>query len=370
MGMKLFLDSKLSQEFDIVFLKTNFRKSNRNKGKIGSLTACVMLAFFAKLTYLICRHRPVLAYYPVTPVQWGWIGRDVWCLFICRLFHVKTVIHFRGSHLKLNFAHFRPWAKWMVRKACAGVSIGIVQADCLSDQFDQLLPAERIRTLYQAIDAGEYDNHDLNEYIRGKVMFIGHLTQAKGYCDLLRSIEPVVGRYPNAHFYFAGTLRRGERGVFFDQTTGNRLAYEDPFDVESQVTGGPVRDHYHNLGVVSGERKRQHLRECDVFVLPSYSEGFSRAMLEAMSMGKPVVYTPVGAHREVMQDGINGLVVSPGDHDRLVECLCTLLESRSLRDRMAAANYARVRGKFDIRVVAKQLSNILWSVIDQGRDVA
>lgn len=370
MGMKLFLESRLSEEFDIVFLKTNFRKSNRSKGKVGLLTACVMLTFFVRLIYQLCRHRPVLAYYPVTPVQWGWIGRDVWCLLICRSVGVRTVIHFRGSHLKLNYAQFKPWARWLMRKACSGVSIGIVQADCLRDQFADLLPAERIRTLYQAVDTHEYDNRDLKEYVPGKVMFMGHMTQAKGYCDLLRTIEPVVSRHPHAHFYFAGTLRRGERGVFFDQTNGSRLAYEDPFEVESQVKGGPARDHYHNLGVVSGGLKRQHLRDCDVFVLPSYSEGFSRAMLEAMSMGKPVVYTPVGAHREVMQDGINGLMVSPGDHDRLVDCLCTLLENRSLREQMAAANYASVRGKFDIHVVAKRLSNILWFVIDQGRDVA
>ncbi len=356
--MKLFLDSELRERYQIVFLKTNFRKTNRNKGKITPISAIAVFWFFARLVHRIVHCRPALAYYPVTPTQWGWIGRDVWCLGICRLFHVKTVIHFRGSHLRLNFDQFHPLAKRLVRQACREVSAAIVQADCLRDQFDGLVPADRVQRLYQAIDTGKYANPDLSEFVRGKILFVGHMTKAKGYCDLLRAMGPVVEKHPYAQFYFAGTLRKGERGVFFDQSTGQRIAYEDPFQSQLRVKATPAGGHYHNLGIVVGTDMLRHLRECDIFVLPSYSEGFSRALLEAMCVGKPIVYTPVGAHREILRDGIHGLTVAPGDCQSLAKCICRLLEDRSLRDRIAYTNYERVRRDFDISMISQGLSDI------------
>jgi glycosyltransferase involved in cell wall biosynthesis len=160
-------------------------------------------------------------------------------------------------------------------------------------------------------------------------------------------------------------MRRGERGVFFDQTNGERLVYQDPVETQTEVLRSSAADHYYNLGVVSGNVKIQHLLEADLFVLPSYSEGFSRAMLEAMSVGKPVVYTPVGAHREVMRDGINGLEVRPGDQVKLAECICTLLEKRPLRNQIAVANYKQARRDFDIRTIARELSAIFRFVIER-----
>jgi glycosyltransferase involved in cell wall biosynthesis len=366
MGMKLFLESSLKDEYQIIFLRTNVRKTNKNKGKIGPITIIAFFRFLASLIYRIIRYRPALAYYPVTATQLGWIGRDIWCLLICRFFGVKTVIHLRCGHLKLNFALFCPLAQWLVRKACAGVSAAIVQADCLKDQFDQLVPADRIERLYQAIDTDEYDNLDTASYVSGKIVFMGHMTKAKGYCDLVKVMEPVIAKCPQTEFYFAGTMRRGERSIFFNQTNGERLVYQDPVETEAEVLLSSVANHYHNLGVVSGKVKMRHLLEADLFVLPSYSEGFSRAMLEAMSMGKPVVYTPVGAHREVMQDGINGLEVRPGDQVRIAECICTLLEKKQLRNKIAVANHQRVRRDFDIRTVSRELSAIFRAVLDRG----
>jgi glycosyltransferase involved in cell wall biosynthesis len=265
----------------------------------------------------------------------------------------------RGSHFRPNFNHFTAFGKRLVRSGCAMVSAALVQADCLRDQFEGLVPEERIKTLYQAIDSTEYGNPDLSNYQKGKILFLGNMTKAKGYCDLVRAITLVVKRHPEANFYFAGGLRKGERGVFFNQITGQQLAYEDPFAVHDEITCGVYKNHYHALGVVADGEKLDLLRSSDIFVLPSYSEGFSRALLEAMCVGKPVVCTAVGAHREVIQDEVHGLVVPPGDVAALANCICRLLEDRQLRDQIAHTNYRRVREDFDITGIAKQFSSIL-----------
>lgn len=357
MGMKLFLESSLQEKYSISFLCTNVRKSNKNKGRFGLAMVFAFARFFSILLWKLVTVRPKVVYYPITATQIGWVGRDAPCLMLCRLFGAKTIIHLRASHFRLNYQQFRPLLQKLVRFALGLVNTVIVQSDQLHSQFQGLVAPERIKTLYQAIESDEYDNVDVLNYVRGKILFVGHQTQAKGFCDLVRAIEPVVAKVPEADFYFAGTMRRGERNVFYNQITGEKLNYEDPFDVQQEILDSDTASHYHNLGIVHGEEKLETLRSIDLFVLPSYSEGFSRAVVEAMCMGKPVVYTPVGAHQEALSEE-QGARVMPGDHDALVNAITQLLTDRDRRDAIAKRNYRFVRENFDIEVIASQLSLI------------
>lgn len=359
MGMKLFLDSFLKDEFQIFFLNTNVRKSNATKGRVNFTLFLAFFRFVFSLLYMIIRYRPALAYYPVTATQVGWIGRDIWCLAICRILRIKRVIHLRGSHFRLNYERFHHFVKRLVRWSCKTVSTAIVQAERLKIQFEGLIPNDRIKVLYQAIDPSEYNNTDLNNYQHGKILFLGHLTKAKGYIDLLRCMESVVANFPEAHFYFAGAIFKGEPNVFFNEYTGDPLVYEDPYIMREEIQSGPLNEHYHDLGMINGDELINHLRNADIFALPSYSEGFSRAMLEAMSVGKPIIYTPVGAHAEIIKNEENGLMSEPGDIGQLSENIERLLQDQNLRCRIAEHNYRYTREMFDITVVAKELSDII-----------
>jgi glycosyltransferase involved in cell wall biosynthesis len=367
MGMKLFLESSLRESFDINFLKTNVRKTNEKKGRFDLQMVLAFFRFLIPLVYMIIRYRPLLVYYPITPIQIGWLGRDIWCLFICRLFRVKCVIHLRGGHLKLNLQKFHPLAEALTRKACHSVALALVQANCLKDQFEDLIPEARIKVLYQAIDTSEYDTAGQKDDSVPRILFLGHMTQAKGYCDLVRSIPIIVKRYPGVQFYFAGTLRRGERGVFYDQTNGAPLTYEDPFDVHEAISSGSYKQNYIYLGIVSGQDKIRLLRDSDILVLPSYSEGFSRALLEGMSMGLPIVCTPVGAHKEVVEHEVNGLIVQPGDVGQLAKSILHLLNQPALREKISETNYRYAREKFDIEIIATQMEEYLDGIINESK---
>ncbi len=355
MGMKLFLESSLQDKFSISYLCTNVRASNDRKGRFDIQMVTAFVRFFSGLLSKLIRRQPVAVYYPVTATQLGWVGRDALCILICRLFGARIVIHLRASHFRSGFERFSKLARWLTQAACRRVDTAIVQADTLHSQFEGLVAPRRIKTLYQAIDTQLYDTDDLDSYDVGKIVFLGHLTQAKGYCDVVRAIQPVVEKFPFAEFYFAGTMRRGERNVLFNQITGERLQYEDPYSVERQLKESEVSSHYHNLGIVQGEEKKALLRSADFMVLPSYSEGFSRALIEAMSLGKPIVYTPVGAHSEVFDERM-GVCVTPGDHSELVNAISKLLSDRSLRKQMSRHNYQYVRSHFDITIIAERLS--------------
>ena len=358
MGMRLFLKSALANDFKITFLCTNVRSSNENKGRLDGRMALAFVRFFSRLIWLLAKKKPRVVYYPVTATELGWIGRDAFCILLCRLFGAKVVIHLRAGHFGHNFQHFTWLGKKLTRLACRYVQTAIVQARTLRAQFDGLISTERIRVLYQAIDSGEYDNEQIDDFQVGKIVFLGHLTHAKGFCDTVRAIPLVVRKHGFAHFHFAGTMRGVERNIVFNQVTGTRLRPSDPCEVEQEILSSNWKSHYHNLGVVDGSSKMELLRSADVVVLPSYSEGFSRSLVEAMSVGKPIVFTPVGAHGEIFDQRM-GVCVQPGDVEELAAAIERLLTDRRARMEIAHHNYRFVRKTFDINIVSAQLGEIL-----------
>jgi glycosyltransferase involved in cell wall biosynthesis len=111
--------------------------------------------------------------------------------------------------------------------------------------------------------------------------------------------------------------------------------------------------------VVVGAQKSRLLRDCGVFVLPSYSEGMSRAILEAMSAGVPIVATPVGANPEIVESGVNGILVPVGNISALASAIVSLLKDPSTRQRMGAQNSLDAGAKFHPDIIAERLGDYL-----------
>ena len=79
------------------------------------------------------------------------------------------------------------------------------------------------------------------------------------------------------------------------------------------------------LGVIDDETLHQRVRAADVVVLPSRYESFGLVMVEAMMHGKPLVSTDTSGVREVVRNGVDGLLVEPGDVDQLEHAIRRML---------------------------------------------
>lgn len=88
------------------------------------------------------------------------------------------------------------------------------------------------------------------------------------------------------------------------------------------------------------------LKTFDVFAMSSVTEGLGTSLLDAMAAGRPIVATRAGGIAEVVEDGVTGLLVPPGDAGALAAALIKLLGDESLRQRMGRAGLARVHERF------------------------
>jgi len=96
-------------------------------------------------------------------------------------------------------------------------------------------------------------------------------------------------------------------------------------------------------------------RAADIFVQPSHVEGMSNALLEAMACGLPAVATTVGAAPQMVDDGVDGLLVPPGDPDALASAMVRLLGSPDLRHTMGAQASDHVHSRYSMSRVVDQI---------------
>lgn len=172
---------------------------------------------------------------------------------------------------------------------------------------------------------------------RVRVLFAGQVMMRKGCVELLEAARQV----PEADFVLLGIVH-----AEMDAHVRNLPANVAVLD---QVPPGVVLDE---------------MKASDIFVLPSWWEGFPMAALEAMAVGLPVVATRVAAFPEVIEDGKGGILVQKGNVAGLASALRTLMNDPARRERMGKFNQERVRAQYAYSVVGPQLTSIYEQVAD------
>ena len=96
----------------------------------------------------------------------------------------------------------------------------------------------------------------------------------------------------------------------------------------------------------------------DVAVLPSLFEGMGRVLVEAMAMEKPVVASRVGGIPDLVEHGVNGYLVSPGDTKGLEQAICTILDDPSLARRMGNEGRKRISNQFSAATMVHSIERV------------
>jgi L-malate glycosyltransferase len=149
------------------------------------------------------------------------------------------------------------------------------------------------------------------------------------------------------------------KGVEYFLQAAQRVSAERP-GVRFVVFGdGPSRPQYEGDAARLGLGNRlvfagfrfdvpEALKEVTISVLPSLSEGLSNAILESMAAGVPVVATDVGGNPELVEDGVNGLLVPPRDSGELFRAMSLLLDRPDLARRFGEAGRRRAIAQFSL----------------------
>lgn len=210
----------------------------------------------------------------------------------------------------------------------------------------------RIRVVYNAIDLEFFKPENRGSLDRGKmgisdgdvlVMTVSKMRWERGHEYLVRAAAKTRDGENRFKFIFVGDgpLEESIKSLAKD------------LKAEDVILFMGYRDDVYEL-----------LPLCDIFALPSVSEGVGLiAMMEAMAMRKPIITTTVGSIPEVVRDEENGILSKPADPDGLKNALYRLAEDKTLRGRMGEKGREIVEKKFDSRTNIKKIERLFSSVL-------
>lgn len=187
------------------------------------------------------------------------------------------------------------------------------------DRFKKLMPQckEKTTTVHNFYDFDMIDSKaqkEQNDFAKmGDEIIIvstGRLSKEKGFDRVPEVTEKLVNDGHNVQWYVAGN--------------GEKLD-----SINAEIKERQLCDHVHMLGY--RDNPYPHVKQCDIYVQPSYTEGFCTSTMEAKILRKPVVTTDVPGMNEQFENGVNGLIVE-SSVDGLYSGIKSLIESKELYD--------------------------------------
>jgi glycosyltransferase involved in cell wall biosynthesis len=236
-----------------------------------------------------------------------------------RFFGLDYLIHVHDPKYAPFYSDLPRWlrstVRSMFRNASGIVVLGTPAVNTVTDLF--AIPRERIDVIPNGVPGPTClaQRRARNKNIEPHILFLGHLHRRKGVQDLIEALSrPEIAELP-----WSATLAGG----------GPEQA---EFVLQAEQLG--IRDRISFPGWLPRDSVTALLEAADILVLPSYAEEMSMSILEGMAYGLCVVCTPVGAQAEVVEDGVSGLVVSPGDVGGVAAALVKCLTQPALRRRL------------------------------------
>jgi len=277
---------------------------------------------------------------------------DLWAGPLARLFGVPVLVSSRRDMGILRGRKHQLAYRVISRMFDAVLTVSEkVREFCLANEH---VRPERVITLYNGVDLADFTT-EKHSSLRTRlgvsaatplIATVGHLRHVKGVDTFIEAAARVHREFPEAVFLVVG------------DPTDAGYAKQLRELCESLQLGDSVR-FLGNVPEVSSL-----LVECDIFCLPSRSEGFSNALVEAMACGLPCVATRVGGNDEAVLDKVSGFIVPPEEPESMADRILRLLHDPSLRQQFGDAARSAVEEKFTDDVMIHQLSQLYTTLAE------
>ncbi len=341
----------LRRDFNLILLNTARKQDDLGlENRLSLLNLSYMLRQTLEFIGIAIRRQPKLVHIQMTS-SLSFLKGTAFAL-LGRGFGMKVIGHLHGGRFDQYYYKSSPAQQKFIGWVFHRMDVIIA----LSERWrrfilEEIRPDINVRVIPNTIDPMFAQtlngiNHDASD--REKiVLFLGALGTRKGVYDILKAIPLVHIEEPDARFLFAGE----------EETRGEKTKI-DQLCKENSLT-----EIVYFLGNITGQAKLELFQRAMLYILPSYGENLPYALLEAMSVGLPVITTPVGAIPEIIQEGCNGLMIQPGDYETLAKCIVILLQDPVLRKKMFHENIGAIKRNFLPEAAMEQFDKLYCQLI-------
>jgi glycosyltransferase involved in cell wall biosynthesis len=340
------LIKNLNSRFEIDHLQTGNQPGNRNPIKrvyffLGN--AFKLRERLRKNGYRLIHLNPSLVV--------GSILRDSFYVWIIHHFGYKKCVMFHGWNENLAETIIKNTIlRSCFKKIYGRVELILVLCHRFKKQLEAMgIDPKRIRivtTMYHQEDYVIQSNSTPTERTT-QILFMAVLLRAKGVYIAAEVAKLLV-----------------ENGVkdFCLTFAGEGPEYSG---LKDYIRKNKLDDYIKTVGYVEGKAKQEVLEKGDIFLLPSAGEGCPVVVLEAMGAGLAVVSTSVGAIPDIVEQGLNGILIESNDPIDFYNATISLIENRELLTKMQIANRKKAKENFEAGVVTKKFESLYFSVMEE-----
>ena len=302
------------------------------QGQCSISEMCVFMAAACVATILGPRPDVALAFFSIPS------GPAAWLLKLLR--GVPYIVSLRGGDVPgfdaKNLARMHEFTNpltaliWRNARAVVGNSAG------LCDLARSFMPGLSVPEIPNGVDTSRFSPLVRESNGQCELLFVGRLAPQKGVNILLHALS----RLP------AGWRLR----IAGDGPERGRLA--------ALAASLGIVDRVVFLGWTQRDELPALYRSADVFVFPSYDEGMPNVVLEALASGLPIVATRIAGNNQLVVDGVNGMLIPPGDPIAFAKALEPVLNDARLRQEMGARSRAIAVEKFSWAKSAAQYERL------------
>lgn len=257
-----------------------------------------------------------------------------------KAFRIPTIYQCHAAEVKEYFNSRNSWQLRIIKKIFSLCSLRLCLGSNGVNLFEEKTH-QKWNILFNPVPELEISKKTHNTC---NFTFMGELSQRKGIHDLLKAFS--LSNYQNAQLFVAGN--------------------GDIDDLQSRCRELKIENNVTFLGWINNTEKKKLLAKTDVIILPSYAEGLPMSVLEAMSVGLPVITTPVGSVEDAITDHEHGLLVKPGDIDGIQSAINELISDKEKRNVFGNNAKLKFHQYFEVPVVAKTLAEYYTSLIPKS----
>lgn len=263
----------------------------------------------------------------------------------------KTVVTIHGLEYEMMPKAYSMWGRFYmrasIRNSCRWASEIVSVSENTKRDLMRLyhVPEEKIRVVQEGYEKNSKiqisnsksnPNHKISEPY---LLFIGRLEERKNISGIISAFEILKEKYDIPHkLVLAGKLGYGYDSIKF------------------RILNSKFRKDIVELGFVKDEEKFDLIVGADVFLFPTFYEGFGIPVLEAQSVGVPVVASNISSLPEVSGD--SALLVDPGKPEEIAESTYSLISDKALRDDIIRKGYENVK-RFSWEKCAHEIAGIM-----------
>jgi phosphatidylinositol alpha-mannosyltransferase len=322
------------------FIRIGQPRSFPVSGSIARITVAVRIEAqireaFAREKFDICHlHEPLMPTLNTTTLQ----------------MHLTPMVGtFHASGAKPWYTLFGPVVKFYLDRWFRKLDGRIAVSKPAMDYVKCYFPGEYV-IIPNGIDTKHFSSRakPFEDYMDGKtnILFLGRMEKRKGFDYLLKAFKQVSKETPNCRLIAVGP--------------GTRLRKQYEKQVRKENVKNVVFAGYGTFNDLP-----RYYQTADIACFPATGrESFGIVLLEAMSVGKPIIATAIDGYAKVMTDGVEGLAVPPRDADKLAESLLTLIRDKELREQMGASGKQRAQ-IYDWSHIGQRILDFYQEILDK-----